>query len=286
MKNIFPFLLSQASLVLQMDDQYDLGIKYSCDSCFGDISQVVRIKCAECTELDLCVNCFSSGASVKDHLPLHDYYVIEPLTFPIYTADWMAQEELLLLEGIEKKGIGNWNDIARHVGGKTGKECETHYHHLYLESPEFPLPNPAVTVSKEEKKAICDAPLSHSESQTSVSDEQAIILTSQPASHEIAGYMPKRGDFECEFDNDFENIIKDIQFNERDDSPMETQLKLAMLHNYWEFWSEEKIERDLHLIVNLCNLNGCSRKRRSEKGRKKCHSRYSSICPIFVPRWI
>lgn len=250
-----------------MDDQFDLGIKYSCDSCFGDISQVVRIKCAQCTELDLCVNCFSKGVSVKDHSSEHDYYVIEPLTFPIYVLEWTAQEELLLLEGIEKKGMGNWNDIARVVGSKNAKECDAHYHRLYLESLDFPLPDPSLLVSGKEGRENFIPPTTLTNSQSSVTGDQPMtILTSQPASHEIAGFMPKRGDFECEYENDFENVIKDIQFSEKEDSPMEIQLKLAVLHNYCGILDKREDRKRFAFDRDLTQFK---RVQGQEKGRKK-----------------
>ena len=39
---------------------------------------------------------------------------------------------------------------------------------------------------------------------------------SQPANHEITGFMPGRKDFETEFDNDAEQTIKDIEITEED----------------------------------------------------------------------
>lgn len=58
-----------------------------------------------------------------------------------------------------------------------------------------------------------------------------IAIQSQPASHEIYGYMPNRLEFETEFDNESENNVKDLMFYE-DDIPAEIDLKLAILHSY------------------------------------------------------
>jgi len=38
------------------------------------------------------------------------------LNFPLYQEDWTAEEELLLFEGLERFGFGNWHDIAEHIG--------------------------------------------------------------------------------------------------------------------------------------------------------------------------
>ena len=78
-----------------------------------DISQVVRIRCAECADFDLCVECFSVGVEVFPHKVGilskvvnvfqndHKYRVIEHVTTPIFEEDWGADDELLLLEAIE-----------------------------------------------------------------------------------------------------------------------------------------------------------------------------------------
>lgn len=37
-------------------------------------------------------------------------------------------------------GLGNWADIAEHVGGRTKEECHDHYVATYIESEAYPLP--------------------------------------------------------------------------------------------------------------------------------------------------
>lgn len=54
---------------------------------------------------------------------------------------------------------------------------------------------------------------------------------SQPVNHDIAGYMPGRGEFEYEFENDADQIVKDLEFNP-DDSKEDTELKSAILNIY------------------------------------------------------
>jgi len=49
--------------------------KYQCDSCNRDITNVVRIQCAEC-DIDLCVSCFASGVELKKHKNNHPYKII------------------------------------------------------------------------------------------------------------------------------------------------------------------------------------------------------------------
>ncbi|CAH7668985.1 hypothetical protein PPACK8108_LOCUS3544 [Phakopsora pachyrhizi] len=45
-----------------------------------------------------------------------------------------------------------------------------------------------------------------------IEEVQARPLTSGPTNHEIAGFMPGRLDFETEWENEVENLIKDQSF--------------------------------------------------------------------------
>lgn len=43
-------------------------------------------------------------------------------------------------KGIEMYGLGNWAEVAEHVGTKTKEHCIEHYTTVYMNSPFFPLP--------------------------------------------------------------------------------------------------------------------------------------------------
>ncbi|PNW86501.1 hypothetical protein CHLRE_02g089150v5 [Chlamydomonas reinhardtii] len=117
---------------------------YHCNNCQKDISHVPRIRCAECKDFDLCLECFSVGVEIKPHKNTHDYQVVENLSFPILHPDWGADEEILLLEAIDVYGLGNWLGVADHVGGgKSAAECKRHYFQTYIDHGQMPLPVPA-----------------------------------------------------------------------------------------------------------------------------------------------
>ncbi|XP_073103747.1 transcriptional adapter ADA2 isoform X1 [Elaeis guineensis] len=114
--------------------------KYHCNYCNKDISGMIRIKCAICADFDLCVECFSVGAEVSPHKSNHPYRVMDNKSFPLLCSDWNADEEILLLEGIDMYGLGGWAEIAEHVGTKNKAQCIDHYTTAYMNSPSFPLP--------------------------------------------------------------------------------------------------------------------------------------------------
>ncbi|KAJ4980768.1 hypothetical protein NE237_031605 [Protea cynaroides] len=130
---------------------------YHCNYCNKDISGKIRIKCVKCPDFDLCVECFSVGAEVAPHKSNHPYRVMDNLSFPLICPDWNTDEEILLLEGIEMYGMGNWAEIAEHVSTKTKAQCIDHYTTAYMNSPCFPLPDMSHVVGKNRKELLAMA---------------------------------------------------------------------------------------------------------------------------------
>lgn len=119
------------------------GVQYHCDVCGLDISSTVRISCATCENqpgatdtYDLCCSCFLEGAESANHKAWHDYRVVEQHSYPIFCDDWGADEELLLIDGAQIYGLGNWADIADHIGNRTKEEVEDHYVKIYIEGKD------------------------------------------------------------------------------------------------------------------------------------------------------
>ncbi|KAM0321807.1 hypothetical protein ACHAQA_009904 [Verticillium albo-atrum] len=207
------------------------GVKYHCDVCSVDITSTVRIRCAHsaCPDYDLCVSCFSQGSCSGNHKPdSHPFRVIEQNSFPIFDADWGADEEQLMLEGAETYGLGSWADIADHIGGFRNKdEVRDHYLKVYVDSPAFPLPKRcsphdmelANEISREDfqakkkqrieerKEAAKNAPALQPKTKPTAS---------VPSCHEIQGYMPGRLEFETEYANEAEEAVQLMQFDPGD----------------------------------------------------------------------
>jgi transcriptional adapter 2-alpha len=122
----------------------------------------------------LCGTCFCEGKEIGRHKRWHDYRVVvrslssahpslspaaqEQHAYPIFVEDWGADEcvafcvlrsepeirphrELLLIDACQTYGLGNWADIADHIGSyRTKEEVEAHYLSTYVASPTYPLP--------------------------------------------------------------------------------------------------------------------------------------------------
>lgn len=53
----------------------------------------------------------------------------------------MHFRELLLIDACQIYGLGNWADVAEHVGnGRTKEEVERHYVDVFIFSDDYPLP--------------------------------------------------------------------------------------------------------------------------------------------------
>lgn len=228
-------------------------MRYHCDVCGTDITLSVRIRCAGgCEDFDLCGTCFCAGAQVGDHRAWHDYQVIEQQAYPIFSPNWGADEELLLIDGCQLYGLGNWADIADHIGNRTKEEVEEHYISVYIEGRNG-LPSGderAERAVAEWRDAQPRDPAYHGEERLPIvgpdpdfyddtpieefqrrrrdriealrKKQAAFVpskstaskpLVSQPTTHsEIAGFMPGRLEFDQEYEQDAEHLIKDMEF--------------------------------------------------------------------------
>lgn len=192
----------------------------------------------------------------------------------LLASDWTADEELLLLEGIEMFGMGNWKDIAEHVGTKAEKKCEAHYMGAYLSTsdlmPRF-LDDPEELHhdANEEKKpavaaAMAQSPPAPGAHLTNGSTPLAPSPAKNPGS-ELAGYMPLRGDFDVEYDNEAELILADMEFAD-DDHPTERELKLKVIEIYNAKLDER--ERRKRFVIER-GLLDYKRHQQSERRRPK-----------------
>jgi len=81
----------------------------------------------EVTKGHICLRCFAQGKEKRDFKRGQQYRIIHSLNFEVFSKGWTAQEELLLLEGLQSSGFGNWTDIAKQIISKTKEDCELHY---------------------------------------------------------------------------------------------------------------------------------------------------------------
>ncbi|CAN1260105.1 Transcriptional adapter ADA2b [Linum perenne] len=255
---------------------------YHCNYCNKDITGKIRIKCAMCPDFDLCIECFSVGAEMTPHKSSHPYRVMDNLSFPLICPDWNADDEILLLEGIEMYGMGNWTEVAEHVGTKSKDTCIEHYTNVYMNSPYFPLPDMSHVVGKNRKELLAmakghdnlskgssmlgehnlkeESPFSPTRvkydppTERSSKGKKPNCPADGPSLVDLSGYNSKRREFDPEYDNDAEQLLAEMEFKDND-TEEERELKLRVLRIYGKRLDERKRRKDFILERNLLYPN-------------------------------
>lgn len=212
------------------------------------------------------------------------------MQFPLLSLDWSADEEMLLLEGLEMLGYGNWEDVSEHITTKTKDEVKEHYTKYYLQSPYWPHADFSRLYSDREdvkrynsNPSLLDevAPRNRGPKRTS----KKIVLNkpspSRPVNTDLSNYMPLRGEFEVEWDNDAENTIKDIIF-ENDDTQEEREAKLRLLELYNERLDERYKKRRFVLERNLHEWKTIREKEKKRtKEEKEIHNKVKKFMSMM-----
>ncbi|KAJ3450396.1 transcriptional adapter 2-alpha [Anaeramoeba flamelloides] len=275
------------------------GVRFICSNCEQDISNTIIVSCSVCSKIDLCPECFSSGAEFGTHLRSHGYSVYLCNAKPIYQKGWSVEEEMLLLEGISVKGFGNWLGISEYIGTKTKEEVETHYLDAYLYSDKSPLPETNQTISKKGRSAKvqkkkCKELYVRNAQRKNKHDSKHLVQRSHPKENNelynkkktfssISGYMPKRHDFEVEYNNDSEKITETMGF---DDRGIPWELKYKVLQGYNDHLKERirrknfVVSREL-IYPRFLRNGGRSRKRKKSKGEKEYENKMKVFTRCF-----
>lgn len=217
-----------------------------CVNCLEINPREVKIKCEECPgDLLLCLECFSCGVEVGNHKHYHSYSFYDPGSFPLFTPDWCAVDELQLLEALEECGYGDWEQCTnRYLSDRTPQEISSHFEEFYLSGvianylKDF-LRDPA------SKSCLLSPSLTVTPMRVEVNKQDCLEL----------GYLPKRDDFEREFDNSAEELIsKLVERPTHNDEPIEAKLKFTQVLIYNKRLKDralrKKIAREYGLVCD------------------------------------
>ncbi|XP_050353852.1 transcriptional adapter 2B isoform X2 [Nymphalis io] len=232
----------------------DLYAKYNCTYCQEEISGV-RVRCAECKEFDICLQCFSLGAEIGSHKNDHSYQFMDSGAFGIFLGrnSWSANEEVRLLDAIEQFGFGNWEDIAKHIETRTPEEAKDEYITRYLEGSIGRATWGNVESTSRPSLSCADrdeGPLSPN----AVSRLPPLAITPDEAAQ--LGYISNRDDFEREHDHEAEQLISTLSLNPEDDE-LDVALKLSQVDIYTRRLRErtrrKRLVRDYQLVSVFFN---------------------------------
>ena len=141
------------------------------------------------------------------------------------------------MEGMEKYGFGNWGDIADHLAtDKTPEDILYHYEKVYLDTPGLEPPEEVISkrdaknnlivktgdglgknfaeVEGKRKKGSKYGTEKKGNASAGKSIQSGLqSKDSGTNAGEIVGYMPLRGDFDYEYDNEAELFLAELEFN-------------------------------------------------------------------------
>ncbi|XP_034834287.1 transcriptional adapter 2B isoform X2 [Maniola hyperantus] len=232
----------------------DLYAKYNCTYCQEEISGV-RVRCAECKDFDICLQCFSLGAEIGPHKNDHSYQFMDSGAFGIFLgrSSWSANEEVRLLDAIEQFGFGNWEDISKHIETRSPDEAKDEYITRYLEGSIGRATWGNVESTSRPLLHCADrdeGPLSPS----AISRLQPLAVAADEAAQ--LGYMSNRDDFEREHDHEAEQLISTLSINSEDDE-LDVALKLSQVDIYTRRLRErtrrKRLVRDYQLVSVFFN---------------------------------
>ena len=217
--------------------------KNRCSVCRRVLTNEKYLRCTVCPYYCICIECFSDGLITEKHQGSHEMIVIDPEPLMGFTEDWNSNEELLLLSGVQKFGIGNWNTIAEYIGTKNALQIQSHYSGIYIENETAPLPN--LTIQQpipaplpppyQTKQKLKSYPSDRSNKNRIKQNEY-----SNPA--EFCGWMPYRHEFETQLNQNAEELISSIEFEQEKETLESFQDKIHLLTVYNE-QVDERIRR-------------------------------------------
>lgn len=151
-------------------------------------------------------------------------------------------------------GFGNWNDVASFIGTRTEEEVKEHFCNYYVygnigKHTWDVLRNTTLEI----KDHTCDdrplSPKFHTSSSSSPNETINIDSTQQ----QQLGYMPKRDDFEREYDNEAESVISYLTISQEDDET-DKELKAIHVNVYKQRLTERFRRKAIVREYNLVNL--------------------------------
>lgn len=227
--------------------------RFDCSYCRRSVRGETHLRHTAKEDLSMCTDCYTEGIEVQGAKWTADQCkVIDTAASgrPLLVEDWLADQEVGLLDGILQYGFGNWRAVAEHMGGdKTEQMCEEHYERFYLRSKDFPNPvldgppQPAVAPPAEAPAA---APPAAATGKANVEKRGAsgMIFDGQNvAPADLVGYMPLRGEYDTEWQDDAELQICEIEIT-GDELPHERAEKLTALISYNKQLTERQRRRD------------------------------------------
>ncbi|KER21665.1 hypothetical protein T265_15035, partial [Opisthorchis viverrini] len=230
-----------------------------CVYCLHDLSGAY-VECTDCSGVILCLEvscpCFCSGAEAGSHKKTHGYRfksASKNASVSIF-GGWAANEEQQLLEALEHYGVGNWyvyyspssslssslfrEDVSLKVETRSPLECMEHYGAYYLDT----MLGSNTLCQSAPTPRVTDHTADSSQSTPTMQASPAVYM--EVEDQQLLGYMPARGDFERDYDNDAESILCRLHPSFSYDD-LEDALKVAQVGIYMQRLRERQRRKEI-----------------------------------------
>ncbi|TGZ66360.1 hypothetical protein CRM22_005356 [Opisthorchis felineus] len=210
-----------------------------CVYCLHDLNGAY-VECTDCPRVILCLECFCSGAEAGSHKKTHGYRfksASKTASVPIF-GGWGANEEQQLLEALEHYGVGNWEDVSLKVETRSPLECMEHYGAYYLDT----MLGSNTLCQSAPTPRVTDHTADSSQSTPTMQPSPAVYM--EVEDQQLLGYMPARGDFERDYDNDAESILCRLHPSFSYDD-LEDALKVAQVGIYMQRLRERQRRKEI-----------------------------------------
>ena len=224
--------------------------KTTCSICKVDIT-LNFIIISEKKDKFFCLHCLMEKSDNFLHECGQDFkfFITPKINFSLLTQTWNVQEEMLLLNGVEKFGLDNWQDISEYIESKNPNECQAHYYTFFYQSSSEFIPNNSDLIY------IDNRTYDHLKSSYNLNMERSLMekISRNPGveqkkpnkdniiDEETIARNISRGEFESEYINNAELKIADLEFFE-DDTEDERNIKYELLQQY-NFLIDEREKR-------------------------------------------
>ncbi|XP_026478510.1 transcriptional adapter 2B-like isoform X1 [Ctenocephalides felis] len=257
----------------------DLNQKISCTYCEDEISGV-RVHCAICQDIELCLQCFAAGAEIGPHKNDHDYQLMEP-TLNVFRGKgaWSNMEIMWLLDAVEHYGFGNWEDIAKHVETRTPEAAKDEYINKFVTGVIGRLTwGKAVSTSEIITKHTPDSgdgdEITPKLEPLDITTEEAIQLE----------YLPKRDDFQSVYDAEADELISIASSIITEHSNFDRALKLSIAdmnaRRRRERERRERMVRDYQLVAKYFRPE--QKRQKISKEHKELSEQFRSFCQFYT----
>lgn len=162
------------------------------------------ITCAECStpEHRSCLKCFSCGAETRTHVNTHSYIITHDNVKVFPNSNWSARDERRLLDLIQQRGFGNWDDIALAMTTKSAVECRDHYMEYYFDG----IFMKTCGLTKYPYGPVC-VPYLYKTNTIEPPRHNLEMINSKY----MGGYRFSRGDFDTPYDGSAESMVSHLE---------------------------------------------------------------------------